>query len=272
MGWPFNFKNMEGAKFGRLTPRWPSGKYKCGAVLWLCSCDCGGYTVVMGSSLRLGKIRSCGCLQKEHSLSMVSGVKPLRYKHGHATRIGPDKTNTNPTYVSWCSMNKRCYDPKDKGWPRYGGRGITVCDRWRGEHGFENFLFDMGERPKDKTLDRFPNHNSNYEPSNCRWATALQQNHNRGISKDKYMVEAAGDPTMMTASDGYKWAREFISMSKTNSLMAVDVGIMATWFNAAIKAGMDQVGGERDELVKLMLAVNDQMERRMKNGTMLLIQ
>jgi hypothetical protein len=75
-------------------------------------------------------------------------------------------------------MLRRCYNPNWHKFAAYGGRGITVCDRWRGEHGFENFLADMGERPAGKTLDR-KRVNENYEKDNCRWATQKEQCNNR---------------------------------------------------------------------------------------------
>jgi len=72
-------------------------------------------------------------------------------------------------------MLKRCYQPLQDNYPQYGGRGITVCERW---HKFANFLADMGERPEGKTLDRIDNE-GHYEPANCRWATYQLQRHNQ---------------------------------------------------------------------------------------------
>ena len=69
----------------------------------------------------------------------------------------------------------RCMNPNAANYKRYGGRGIAVCKRWLGEHGFENFLADMGPRPKGTTLDRYPNNDGDYKPSNCRWRTLKQQ-------------------------------------------------------------------------------------------------
>jgi mannose/cellobiose epimerase-like protein (N-acyl-D-glucosamine 2-epimerase family) len=87
-------------------------------------------------------------------------------------------------------MKERCYQSGNKDYKNYGGRGIKVCDRWRErKYGFWNFIADMGEKPVGTTLDRIDN-NGNYEPSNCRWATQLQQKHNtrpigehRGVDK-----------------------------------------------------------------------------------------
>jgi hypothetical protein len=74
-------------------------------------------------------------------------------------------------------MRKRCTNPKNVKFPTYGGRGIRVCERWL--NSFPNFLADMGERPTGKTLDRHPNNDGNYEPTNCRWATAKEQRANQ---------------------------------------------------------------------------------------------
>jgi hypothetical protein len=77
-----------------------------------------------------------------------------------------------PTYRSWFHMWQRCRNKNSKDYPRWGGRGVRVCERWED---FRNFLADMGERPAGKTLDRYPNQQGNYEPGNCRWATKSEQ-------------------------------------------------------------------------------------------------
>jgi len=94
-------------------------------------------------------------------------MKHPRFKHGH--------DYSSPTYRSWKMMKVRCTRPQDKQFKDYGGRGISVCNRWLS---FVNFLADMGERPEGMTLDRI-NVNGNYEPSNCRWADAKTQGRNR---------------------------------------------------------------------------------------------
>jgi hypothetical protein len=91
----------------------------------------------------------------------------------HGDCIGKPTTE----WVAWKSMHQRCTDPKWGNWGRYGGRGITVCERWAT---FANFLADMGRKTTSRhSLDRYPNNDGNYEPSNCRWATASQQAQNR---------------------------------------------------------------------------------------------
>jgi hypothetical protein len=95
-----------------------------------------------------------------------------RVKHGHSTR-----TRKTPTYLSWQSMKMRCLNPRYKKFYLYGGRGISICERWKAS--YENFLDDMGDRPSGMTLDRYPNKDGNYEPGNCRWATQAEQHSNR---------------------------------------------------------------------------------------------
>lgn len=82
----------------------------------------------------------------------------------------------SPEYQSWQSMWTRCTNPNRPGWKDYGGRGITVCERWKS---FDNFAQDMGERPPDTSLDRWPDNDGNYEPGNCRWATPKEQRANQ---------------------------------------------------------------------------------------------
>lgn len=126
---------------------------------WNCICDCGGNITTSGNRLRSGVTKSCGCIvKKQNGLSNSS------------------------SYRSWDAMIQRCYDKKVPHYERYGGRGISVCDRWR--NSFLIFLEDMGTRPEGKTLDRIDN-SGNYEPANCKWSTMKEQNNNRRDRKKK---------------------------------------------------------------------------------------
>lgn len=160
------FHNLTGQTFGRLTVQSHQGSNRFHQSVWLCDCECGETSVVVGSQLLNGRTKSCGCLRRDNVI--------LRFtKHGAAT--GGTKL---PELAAWIQMNQRCFNPRCANFRHYGGRGITVCDRWR--HSFQNFIDDMGLRPSSKhSIDRFPDRNGNYEKSNCRWATSKEQQRNK---------------------------------------------------------------------------------------------
>jgi hypothetical protein len=159
-----------GQQYGQLTVRAPAGRDKRGDMLWHCDCACGTPIIVKGGNLTSGNTKSCGC--RRIAAAMTLGA--VNRKHGHAA----GHHHQSREYSTWIGMLQRCHYPKAVGYPYCGGRGITVCARWQGEHGFENFLADMGPRPEGKTLARIENDGS-YEPSNCQWSTPKEQAANR---------------------------------------------------------------------------------------------
>lgn len=144
---------------------------------WMCACDCGRESVVTTGALRSGNTKSCGCRKQQ-----VLGESTTT--HGLAgTR----------EYRIWRAMRTRCNNRKSKAYPRYGGRGIAVCARW---DTFANFLADMGPAPPGTSLDRWPDNDGNYEPSNCRWATPKEQARNMRVNR---MIEHEGETLCLAA-------------------------------------------------------------------------
>lgn len=160
--------DITGQRFGRwtVTKHSHTQKYgRCTVHYWECICDCGNINTPSGESLKRGKSNSCGCLQIERTSNANS-------KHG--------QTQTK-VYRVWKTMINRCRNDKVESFKYYGARGITVCDRWK--ESFEAFRDDMGPRPSDKhSIDRI-DVDGNYEPTNCRWATASEQALNKRPKK-----------------------------------------------------------------------------------------
>jgi hypothetical protein len=171
-----------GELYGRLTLREPTKIRRDNG--WVCDCACGSECRVSTSNLAHGHIRSCGCLLRETTIKRST-------THGCAGRGG-----VSPEYVSWAMAKTRCFNPHFPAYRLYGGRGITMCERWASS--FQNFLSDMGPCPSGLTLERKDN-DGNYEPVNCRWATRYEQSQNRQNSR---LVEYRG--VKQTIS---QWAR-----------------------------------------------------------------
>lgn len=183
---PKNVKDLAGRRFGRLTAISfsgvtvnPSGEPRGAA--WVCKCDCGVILTVKRNDLMRLHTRSCGCLfadTKHLSRNRVHGMTDSR------------------THNCWMGIIKRCTDSNQRSWPNYGGRGISVCERWLT---FTNFLADMGEPPDGHSIDRI-NNDGNYEPGNCRWATKSEQSRNRS---DNVWIAFRGENRCLT-----DWAKE----------------------------------------------------------------
>lgn len=161
-------KNLVGQRFGRLLVVMLE-KYGKTENTWICQCDCGRRKIVKTRLLSSKRTRSCGCWLKESAKKLI----PINTTHGDAGN------KRRIEYRTWGSMIQRCTNPNDTSYERYGGRGIKVCSQWLDS--YEQFLKDMGRKPKPHnfySLDRI-DVNGDYEPSNCRWATILQQANNK---------------------------------------------------------------------------------------------
>ncbi len=148
------FIDRSGVRYGRLIAQERVGTNAAKQPLWRCVCDCGALAVVSANGLSTGNTRSCGCLLKETIT-----------KHGGAGKR---------SYNTWRAMLRRCKNPDDKDYPRYGGKGVSVCEEWLD---YNTFAEDMGEPPDGHTLDRVDPY-GNYGPGNCRWATLTTQARN----------------------------------------------------------------------------------------------
>ena len=165
-----------GKRYGRWTVIAFAANHN-GKSYWKCRCDCGVEKDVMGKNLRNGRSQSCGCLMAE-----LSAEK--------ATSHGRCRTRT---YHIWGAMKTRCTNKNYPQYDDYGGRGITVCERWL--HSFENFLADMGECPDGLTIER-RNNDAGYCKDNCKWATRAEQNNNKRNSVRAARCDGAVTPSI----------------------------------------------------------------------------
>ncbi len=190
--------DLTGRTFGRLTviASAPARITTAGRSLsvWSCRCECGTGVDVIVDRLTTGHTTSCGCFRHEMAVSRL-------------TRHGYSRTRT---HIAWQALIARCTNPNASGYDRYGGKGITVCQRWLDR--FENFLADMGEAPtKGHSVDRI-NNALGYEPANCRWATVIEQANNRtsnvmltAFGQTKTMQQWANDPICAVCYNILRW-------------------------------------------------------------------
>ena len=185
-------------KYGMLTVISETDKRdKYGYSYWLCLCDCGNYTEVQRKHLRTNKRpRSCGCLVKKHGM--------------YGSR----------EYRIWGGIMQRCTNQNNTNYNNYGGRGISVCERW---HNFINFYNDIGIIPDGMSIDRIDN-NKGYNPENCRIATAITQAQNKRILKKN----TSGITGVYFDKSRHKWSVQITVDGKTKNL-----GRFADIFSAA---------------------------------------
>lgn len=156
--------DLVGKRFNRLFVEERVNDPRQGSF-WLCLCDCGERKVIRGDALRSGRAQSCGCRARQLFAEQNT-------KHGRARSI---------EFRTWHNIKQRCQNPGAASYKYYGGRGIKVCERWLAS--FEAFYEDMGPRPSPHhSIDRI-DVDGDYEPGNCRWATAKQQVDNRRMNK-----------------------------------------------------------------------------------------
>lgn len=184
------FEDLTGKRYGRLTVvrRLKPEEIKHKNTNWLCICDCGNYIHASAGRLNNGTTRSCGCLKNEYK----EAIGNLNRKYEHQNKR---------LYGIYRAMLGRCFNSKGKSYDRYGGRGISVCDEWIGEFGFDRFYewATQNGYSENLTLDRKDN-DKGYCPDNCRWITNLAQQNNKRVN-----IFVEYDGRKQTLAD---WARE----------------------------------------------------------------
>lgn len=191
-----NFIDLTGQKFNRLTviDRAPN---KTKGTMWNCLCDCKSTSVVSAGNLKNGHTTSCGCFREETT--------------GNLNRS--HNMSFSPEHNALAEMKRRCTKKDRDTWDRYGGRGITVCDRWLGRDGLIHFVEDMGYKPSRKHSIGRRDNDGNYTPENCHWETQKQQMNNMSRNHPITFVGV----TMNIC----QWA-DFLHIKRTTLLMRIN--------------------------------------------------
>ena len=176
------------------------------------------------------------------------------FKHGECSGGGRTRS---VEWIAWASMRWRCYNPRHKHFKHYGGRGITVCERWLGKDGYDHFLTDMGRRPGPRlSLDRIDN-SKGYSPDNCRWATPAEQNGNR---RNGFEVEIGGETHSLSG-----WAR-IKGMKRGTVIGRYNAGVRGEALLAPMPhpsrfAGMNRQA-TKDRRAQICVAIRDGLNRQ----------
>ena len=170
-----------GQRFGRLTALKDSGERKHSHVVWECICDCGKKTLVRANSLRAGRTKSCGCYFKEVWKEIS---KEVNTGNNYGLKHGDTCGGSIPRlYTTWSGMKQRCYNPKASQYKYYGGKGITVCPKWKNNYfAFKIWALGHGYQPK-LVIDRI-NSDGNYAPENCQFISRLENGRKAGKKKE----------------------------------------------------------------------------------------
>lgn len=224
--------DLTGQKFNRLIVLKRAENNKLGKVCWLCKCECGNIIIVESQNLRTNHTKSCGCLNEEQRSKTgkiygklngkINGQKQKgvpKIKNRKYKNLTYDKTFKRIRNIYRC-MIRRCYNKNATGYKNWGGRGIIICDEWK--NNFENFYnwaitngFDAEIPWYNCTIDRI-NNDGNYEPSNCRFATAKQQRNNQRIYSSSPLSSLRGKTLRLGIRTTKKRANTLVNCQRCN--------------------------------------------------------
>jgi hypothetical protein len=248
-----HFKDLTGKRYNRLVVLGIAYNKK-GQWFWNCKCDCGKEKILSSSRLNSGKTSSCGCLH-------IDVFRKNVYKHGKSKSL---------IYKVWRGIKSRCYNKNTECYHRYGGRGITMCQEWTGENGFQNFYDwsicngykeEVGKKRNKLTIDRIDN-NGNYEPSNCHWVYDKEQQNNK--SSNVFLSFNGQAKTIQQWADEYGLNYHFIKNKLKNGM---DIGEIIKL--KPKKVELYEYRGEKynkQQLAKMVGCSQSSIAKRIKKG------